>query len=139
MIIHSCLRWAGVACTLGLSLHVHAMAWFFEPTTPVQSVVLTSAEYNQLKINAGWAHGDAQTMFFEVKNPLSGAVFCPAVQFVDKNDKASTKELRPKLYLPTDSQRKASVSPAEKDKIKNYVLVCTCNKALQGPAICMGS
>ena len=105
----------------------------------MQSVVLTAAEYNQLKINAGWAHGDAQTMFFEVKNPLSGAVFCPAVQFVDKNDKASTKELRPKLYLPTDSQRKASVSPAEKEKIKSYVLVCTCNKPLQGPAICMGS
>ena len=129
----------GSACAMGLAVQAHALGWFFEPTTTVQSVVLTSAEYNQLKINAGWAHGDAQTMFFEVKNPLSGAVFCPAVQFVDKNDKASTKELRPKLYLPTDSQRKASVSPAEKEKIKSYVLVCTCNKPLQGPAICMGS
>ena len=139
MIIHFGLRWAGVACALGLGLQVHAMAWFFEPTTPVQSVVLTSAEYNQLKISAGWAQGDAQTMFFEVKNPLPGAVFCPAVQFIDKSDKASTKELRPKLYLPTHSLRKASVAPAEKDKIKSYTLICTCNKPLQGPAICTGS
>jgi hypothetical protein len=115
------------------------MGWFFEPTTPVESVMLTAAEYKQLKINAGWALGDAQTMVFEVRNPLPGAVFCPVVQLVDKNDKTSTKELRPKLYLPTDSQRKASVSSAEKDKIKSYVLVCSCNKPLQGPASCMGS
>jgi len=115
------------------------MGWFFEPTTPVESVMLTAAEYKQLKINAGWALGDAQTMVFEVRNPLPGAVFCPAVQLVDKNDKTSTKELRPKLYLPADSQRKASVSSAEKDKIKSYVLVCSCNKPLQGPASCMGS
>jgi len=115
------------------------MGWLFEPTTPVQSVMLSAAEYKQLKINAGWALGDAQTMVFEVRNPLPGAIFCPVVQFVDKNDKASTKELRPKLYLPTDGLRKSSVSPAEKDKIKSYVLVCTCNKPLQGPAICVGS
>lgn len=111
----------------------------FEPTTPVESVMLTAAEYKQLKINAGWALGDGQTMVFEVRNPLPGAVFCPAIQLIDKNDKTSTKELRPKLYLPTEGMRKASVSPAEKDKIKSYVLVCTCNKPLQGPAICMGS
>ena len=132
-------RWISGVCSIGLTCQALAMGWFFEPTIPVESVMLTAAEYKQLKINAGWALGDAQTMVFEVKNPLPGAVFCPAVQFVDKTDKASTKELRPKLYLPTDSQRKASVSPAEKDKIKSYVLVCSCNKPLQGPAICTGS
>ena len=115
------------------------MGWFFEPTTPVESVMLSAAEYKQLKINAGWVAGDAQTMVFEVHNPLPGAVFCPVVQWVDKNDKTSTKELRPKLYLPTDATRKAGVSSLEKDKIKSYVLVCTCNKALQGPAVCRGS
>lgn len=134
-----CFRLISGVCAFGLTCHAWAMGWFFEPTTPVESVMLTAAEYKQLKINAGWALGDPQTMVFEVRNPLPGAVFCPVVQFVDKNDKTSTKELRPKLYLPTDSLRKASVSPAEKDKIKSYVLVCTCNKALQGPAICMGS
>lgn len=133
------IRWIVGVFTIGLAGQSHAMGWFFEPSTPVQSVVLTPAEYHQLKIQAGWALGDAQTMYFEVKNPLPGAVFCPAVQFTDKGDKVSTKELRPKLYLPTDSMRKASVSPAEKDKIKSYVLVCTCNKPLQGPAICTGS
>lgn len=133
------LRWISGVCAIGLTCQVQAMGWFFEPTTPVESVMLTAAEYKQLKINAGWALGDAQTMVFEVRNPLPGAIFCPVVQFVDKNDKVSTRELRPKLYLPTDGLRKASVSPAEKDKIKSYVLVCTCNKALQGPAICMGS
>jgi len=132
-------RWISGVCAIGLTCQALAMGWFFEPTPPVESVMLTAAEYKQLKIQAGWALGDAQTMVFEVKNPLPGAVFCPAVQFVDKTDKASTKELRPKLYLPTDSQRKASVSPAEKDKIKSYVLVCSCNKPLQGPAICTGS
>ena len=132
-------RWISGVCAISLTCQALAMGWFFEPTTPVQSVVLTSAEYNQLKISAGWAQGDAQTMFFEVKNPLPGAVFCPAVQFIDKSDKTSTKELRPKLYLPTDTLRKASVAPAEKDKIKSYTLICTCNKPLQGPAICTGS
>ena len=132
-------RWISGVCAIGLTCQALAMGWFFEPTPPVESVMLTAAEYKQLKIQAGWALGDAQTMVFEVKNPLPGAVFCPAVQYVDKTDKASTKELRPKLYLPTDSQRKASVSPAEKDKIKSYVLVCSCNKPLQGPASCMGS
>ncbi len=132
-------RWISGVCAIGLTCQVLAMGWFFEPTTPVESVMLTAAEYKQLKINAGWALGDAQTMVFEVRNPLPGAVFCPAVQLVDKNDKTSTKELRPKLYLPADSQRKASVSSAEKDKIKSYVLVCSCNKPLQGPASCMGS
>ena len=132
-------RWIGGCCAIGLTCHTQAMGWFFEPTTPVESVLLTAAEYKQLKINAGWALGDTQTMVFEVRNPLPGAVFCPVVQWVDKNDKTSIKELRPKLYLPTDATRKASVSPAEKDKIKSYVLVCSCNKALQGPAVCMGS
>jgi hypothetical protein len=132
-------RWISGVCAIGLTCQALAMGWFFEPTPPVESVMLTAAEYKQLKIQAGWALGDAQTMVFEVKNPLPGAVFCPVVQLVDKNDKASTKELRPKLYLPTDGQRKASVSSAEKDKIKSYVLVCSCNKPLQGPAICTGS
>ena len=132
-------RWFSVVCAIGLAYPVQAMGWFFEPTTPVQSVMLTAAEYKQLKIQAGWTLGDPQTMVFDVQNPLPGAIFCPVVQFVDKNDKTSTKELRPKLYLPTEGMRKASVSPAEKDKIKSYVLVCTCNKPLQGPAICMGS
>ena len=132
-------RSINIALVGALSSQAQAMAWFFEPSTPVESVLLTPAEYKQLKINAGWALGDAQTMVFEVRNPLPGAVFCPVVQLVDKNDKTSTKELRPKLYLPTEGLRKASVSPVEKDKIKSYVLVCTCNKALQGPAICRGS
>jgi hypothetical protein len=132
-------RWISGVCAIGLTCQALAMGWFFEPTPPVESVMLTAAEYKQLKIQAGWTLGDAQTMVFEVKNPLPGAVFCPVVQLVDKNDKASTKELRPKLYLPTDGQRKASVSSAEKDKIKSYVLVCSCNKPLQGPAICTGS
>ena len=132
-------RWISGVCAISLPCPVQAMGWFFEPTTPVESVMLTAAEYKQLKINAGWALGDGQTMVFEVRNPLPGAVFCPAIQLIDKNDKTSTKELRPKLYLPTEGMRKASVSPAEKDKIKSYVLVCTCNKPLQGPAICMGS
>jgi len=132
-------RSISIALVGALSSQALAMAWFFEPTTPVESVMLTAAEYKQLKIQAGWAQGDANTMMFEVKNPLPGAVFCPAVQFVDKADKTSTKALRPKLYLPTEATRKASVSPAEKDKIKSYVLVCTCNKPLQGPALCMGS
>ena len=132
-------RWIGSVCAIGLSCHAQAMGWFFEPTTPVESVMLSAAEYKQLKINAGWVAGDAQTMVFEVHNPLPGAVFCPVVQWVDKNDKTSTKELRPKLYLPTDATRKAGVSSLEKDKIKSYVLVCTCNKALQGPAVCRGS
>ena len=132
-------RWISGVCAIGLTCQALAMGWFFEPTPPVESVMLTAAEYKQLKIQAGWALGDAQTIVFEVKNPLPGAVFCPVVQLVDKNDKASTKELRPKLYLPTDGQRKASVSSAEKDKIKSYVLVCSCNKPLQGPAICTGS
>jgi len=103
-------RWISGVCAIGLTCQALAMGWFFEPTPPVESVMLTAAEYKQLKIQAGWALGDAQTMVFEVKNPLPGAVFCPVVQLVDKNDKASTKELRPKLYLPTDGQRKASVS-----------------------------
>jgi hypothetical protein len=132
-------RSINIALVGALSSQAQAMAWFFEPSTPVESVMLTASEYKQMKIQAGWAQGDANTMMFEVKNPLPGAVFCPAVQFVDKTDKTSTKELRPKLYLPTDGQRKASVSPAEKDKIKSYVLVCSCNKPLQGPAICAGS
>jgi hypothetical protein len=132
-------RWIGGVCAIGLSCHAQAMGWFFEPTTPVESVMLSAAEYKQLKINAGWVAGDAQTMVFEVHNPLPGAVFCPVVQWVDKNDKTSTKELRPKLYLPTDATRKAGVSSLEKDKINSDVLVCTCNKALQGPAVCRGS
>jgi hypothetical protein len=132
-------RSISIALVGALSSQAQAMAWFFEPSTPVESVLLTPAEYKQLKIQAGWTLGDPQTMVFDVQNPLPGAIFCPVVQFVDKNDKTSTKELRPKLYLPTDGQRKASVSPAEKDKIKSYVLVCSCNKPLQGPAICAGS
>ncbi len=116
----------------------NALGRFFESGPPLESVYLNSAEYNQLKINSGWAHDDPQTMVFEVKNPLPGAVFCPAVQLTDKKDKTSTRELRPKLYLPTGSMRRASAASAEKEKVKSYVLVCTCNKAVNGPAICTG-
>ena len=89
-----------------------ALGSFFESGPPLESVYLNSSEYNQLKINAGWAQEDPQTMMFEVKNPLSGAVFCPAVQLTDKKDKTSTRELRPKLYLPTGSMRRASDTAA---------------------------
>lgn len=133
----SCLVW--VACAICSARQALALGWVFESGPPVQSVFLNSVEYNQLKINAGWANDDPQTMMFEVKNPLPGAVFCPAVQFTEKSGKSLTKELRPKLYLPTGSMRRANVSPAEKEKIKSYVLVCTCNKPEQGPAICTGN
>jgi hypothetical protein len=130
----TCLWLSLVAC----AGPAHALGSLFDASPPTESVYLNSAEYNQLKINAGWAHDDPQTMVFEVKNPLPGAVFCPAVQVTDKKDKTSSRELRPKLYLPTGSMRRASAGSVEKEKIKSYVLVCTCNKAVNGPAVCTG-
>ncbi len=134
-------RWKGFLwsfVTVGCVSQASALGWFLESGPPLEAVFLSSAEYSQLKINAGWSQADSQTMIFEVKNPLPGAVFCPAVQLTDKSNKTTTRELRPKLYLPTDSMRRSSASFAEKEKIKHYELVCTCNKPLNGPAICTG-
>jgi hypothetical protein len=110
-----------------LLLSTHAMAWNPFGSDDVSEVTLSKSELQKIKVNAGWAKGDEQTLIFEVSNGLKGPIQCGAAN-VDLNDgKSVGKVFMPKFAIPGNAMRNASM-PVVKGTMKAYALTCSCFK-----------
>lgn len=110
-----------------LLLSTHTMAWNPLGSDDVSEVALSKSELQKIKVNAGWAKGDEQTLIFEVSNGLKGPIQCGAAN-VDLNDgKSVGKVFMPKFAIPGNAMRNASM-PVVKGTMKAYALTCSCFK-----------
>ena len=110
-----------------LLLSTYTMAWNPFGSDDVSEVPLSKLELQKVKVNAGWAKGDEQTLIFEVSNGLKGPIQCGAAN-VDLNDgKSVGKVFMPKFAIPGNAMRNASM-PVVKGTMKAYALTCSCFK-----------
>jgi len=119
-----------IGLTLGLFLspHVEAMGWFSDEPA-LRQTELTPAELKQLSIQSGWSNDDPGLMMFEVKNQLSGPIFCTGANFEFKDGKKRSQTFDPKLYIPSKSVRRTAIRGIEKKDVKSFGFSCLCMKA----------
>ena len=98
-------------------------------------VALSKAELQKVKINAGWAKGEDQTLIFEVSNGLQGPVQCGAANVELTSGKSLGKVFVPKFAIPSQATRNASMSVV-KGTMKAYALTCSCFKK-KGSEVCV--
>lgn len=112
---------------LMLCMPLSVWAWNPFGNDDVAEVPLSKLELQKVKVNAGWAKGDEQTLIFEVSNGLKGPIQCGAAH-VDLNDgKSVGKVFMPKFAIPGNAMRNASM-PVVKGTMKAYALTCSCFK-----------
>jgi hypothetical protein len=112
---------------LSLWMPFSAMAWNPFANEDFSEVPLSKAELQRIKVNAGWAKGDDQTLIFELANALKGPIQCAAAN-VDLNDgKSVGKQFVPKFAIPGKAVRNASMNVV-KGTMKSYALTCSCFK-----------
>jgi len=110
-----------------LFISANAFAWNPFASSDITEVTLSKQELQKIKVNAGWAKGDDQTLIFEVSNGLKGPIQCGAAN-VDLNDgKSVGKVFMPKFAIPGNAARNASM-PVVKGTMKAYALTCSCFK-----------
>jgi hypothetical protein len=110
-----------------LALPICALSWNPFGNDDLTEVTLSKSELQKIKVNAGWAKGDDQTLIFEVVNGLKGPIQCGAAN-VDLNDgKSVGKQFVPKFAIPGNATRNASMNVV-KGTMKAYALTCTCFK-----------
>jgi len=110
-----------------LALPIYALSWNPFGNDDLTEVALSKSELQKIKVNAGWAKGDDQTLIFEVVNGLKGPIQCGAAN-VDLNDgKSVGKQFVPKFAIPGNATRNASMNVV-KGTMKAYALTCTCFK-----------
>jgi len=115
--------------TLSIWLSRPALAWNpFADAPNLQETTLNSGDLARLQVNAGWAKGDDLTLLFEVQNGLKGPIQCAGVQVDLKDGKSVSKTLMPKLFVPPNSARHASLPQVRKGTMKAYAIHCTCFK-----------
>lgn len=108
-------------------LPICSYAWNPFGNDDLTEVTLSKPELQKIKVNAGWAKGDDQTLIFEVVNGLKGPIQCGAAN-VDLNDgKSVSKQFMPKFAIPGNAVRNASMNVV-KGTMKAYALTCTCFK-----------
>ena len=96
---------------------------------------LSPNELKQISIQSGWSSDDPQLMMFEVGNRSSGPIYCVGASFDMKDGKKIQHSFEPKLYVPADQKRNASVRGIEKKNLKSFGFTCRCMK--QAPqAVC---
>ena len=98
-------------------------------------VALSKAELQKVKINAGWAKGEDQTLIFEVSNGLQGPIQCGAANVELTDGKSLGKVFVPKFAIPSQATRNASMSVV-KGTMKAYALTCSCFKK-KGSEVCV--
>ena len=110
-----------------LCLSFSAFAWNPFSNSDLTEVPLSKVELQKIKVNAGWAKDDDQTLIFELSNGLKGPIQCGAAN-VDLNDgKSVGKVFVPKFGIPSNATRNASM-PLVKGTMKGYALTCSCFK-----------
>ena len=73
-------------------------------------LVLSKVELQRVKINAGGAKDDEQTLIFEINNGLNGPIQCGAAIAELSNGKTVSKVFVPKIAIPGQATRNASLS-----------------------------
>jgi len=104
-----------------------ASAWNPFSNDEYMDVALSKAELQKVKINAGWAKGEDQTLIFEVSNGLNGPIQCGAANVELKDGQSLSKVFVPKFAISSQATRNASM-PVVKGTMKAYALTCSCFK-----------
>jgi hypothetical protein len=112
-----------------------ACAWNPFSNEELLDLPLSKVELQKVKVNAGWAKGDDQTLIFEVSNLLNGPIQCGAANVELTNGKSLSKVFVPKFAIPSQATRNASMSVV-KGTMKSYALTCSCYKK-KGSEVCV--
>jgi hypothetical protein len=112
-----------------------ACAWNPFSNEELLDLPLSKVELQKVKVNAGWAKGDDQTLIFEVSNLLNGPIQCGAANVELTNGKSLSKVFVPKFAIPSQATRNASMSVV-KGTMKSYALTCSCYKK-KGSDVCV--
>jgi len=110
-----------------LFISTNASAWNPFTNEEFIDVALSKAELQKVKINAGWAKGEDQTLIFEVSNGLQGPIQCGSANVELKDGKSLGKVFVPKFAISSQATRNASM-PVVKGTMKAYALTCSCFK-----------
>ena len=110
-----------------LFISTNASAWNPFTNEEFIDVALSKAELQKVKINAGWAKGEDQTLIFEVSNGLNGPIQCGAANVELKDGQSLSKVFVPKFAISSQATRNASM-PVVKGTMKAYALTCSCFK-----------
>jgi hypothetical protein len=110
-----------------LFISTNASAWNPFTNEEFIDVALSKAELQKVKINAGWAKGEDQTLIFEVSNGLNGPIQCGAANVELKDGQSLGKVFVPKFAISSQATRNASM-PVVKGTMKAYALTCSCFK-----------
>jgi len=131
----TCLKISGVFTAL--LLPALALAWNpFASADEFQEVSFSAAELAQIQVQAGWAKGEDHTLLFEVHNGLKGPIQCASAQVDLQDGKNVSKGFTPKLFVPAQSTRNASIPQVLKGTMKSYAMSCSCFKK-QGKGDCL--
>ncbi|MEY3886321.1 MAG: hypothetical protein RL650_413 [Pseudomonadota bacterium] len=90
-------------------------------------VPLSKTELQKIKVNAGWAKDDQQTLIFELANGLKGPIQCGAANVELIDGRTVGKQFVPKFAIPGNTMRNASMNVV-KGSMKSYALTCSCFK-----------
>jgi hypothetical protein len=111
---------------------LHALAWGWSPfggtKSEFEEVPLTSAEWSQVQVKAGWATGYPDDLLFEVASQLPGPMACHGVNVQLTSGKKIDKGFNPRLYVPSGSIKQVGVRGVAKGQMKDFTLACGCWK-----------
>jgi len=126
------------ALLVGLALQLApGWAWSpFETKTPYQEIELSSGEWKQIELKAGWAADADTTLLIEATNKLPGPLACHGALVNLQNGNEVKKSFSPYLYIPSGATRQAGVNGVKKGQMKGYTLSCGCWKKV-GDARCV--
>lgn len=123
-------NWVGWAfCALGCWVVTPIWAWNpFETGPRFKEPELTSAEWRQVDLNAGWARDSDTTLLIEIHNKLPGPLACHGAVVNLQNGTEVKKAFSPYLYVPVGASRQAGVNGVKKGQMKGFALSCNCWK-----------
>jgi len=106
-----------------------ARAWNpFETKTAFEELELSSAEWRQVDVKAGWAADADTTLLIEASNKLPGPLACHGAVVTLQNGTEVKKSFSPYLYIPPGATRQAGVNGVKKGQMKGFALSCNCWK-----------
>ena len=114
---------------LGWGFSLLAQAWNpFGSHNDNEDVPLSSEEMKKVQQKAGWSNDNDKTLLFEIRNDLSGPIVCAGAQVELKDGGRLTKAFNPKLFVPANNSRIASIPGVQKGSMKSYSVPCSCFK-----------
>ena len=112
---------------LSMWIPLSALAWNPFGSDDFSEVPLSKSELQKIKVNAGWAKDDQQTLIFELANGLKGPIQCGAANVELIDGRTVGKQFVPKFAIPGNTMRNASMNVV-KGSMKSYALTCSCFK-----------